>query len=250
MTIDFTEKIILITGATRGIGKEIAKCMSSMGGNLILTGTNQEEIIKLNEQCRADGITNIHYLQCDLSDSRSTDIFLQEIDKYKRIDVCVNNAGVNLVNNFTDTSFDDFIYMSHINLFGPYKILKVVGSKMMNNNYGRIVNIASIWSVITRPGRSMYTTTKNAIVGMTKTLSVEWALHNILVNAVSPGFTLTELTKNTNTKEEIMVLENMIPAKRMCQPIEQARVIAFLCSDLNTYITGQNIIVDGGYTNV
>jgi 3-oxoacyl-[acyl-carrier protein] reductase len=140
--------------------------------------------------------------------------------------------------------------MNQINLFGPYKTLKIVGNKMINNNYGRIVNVASIWSVITRPGRSVYTTTKNAIIGITKTLSVEWASYNILVNAVSPGFTLTELTKNTNTEEQIKFLENTIPAKRMCQPIEQARIIAFLCSDLNTYMTGQNIVVDGGYTNV
>jgi 3-oxoacyl-[acyl-carrier protein] reductase len=250
MKIDFTGKTVLITGATRGIGKETASCISAMGGNLILTGTKSEEIEKLNEQCKMNGITNIHYLQCDLADKQSTDIFLQEIDRYNRIDVCINNAGINLINNFTDTSFDDFIYMNRVNLFGPYKILKTVGNKMIKNNYGRIVNIASIWSVLTRPGRSMYTTTKNALVGMTKTLSVEWAFYNILVNAVSPGFTLTELTKNTNTEEQIRVLENMIPAKRMCQPVEQARVIAFLCSDLNTYITGQNIVVDGGYTNV
>jgi 3-oxoacyl-[acyl-carrier protein] reductase len=250
MQIDFTGKTILVTGATRGIGKEIAKCISATGGNMILTGTNSEEIARLNEQCKLNGITNIRYLQCNLSDSQSTDIFLQEIDKYECIDVCVNNAGINLINNFTDTSFEDFIYMNHVNLFGPYRILKVVGTKMINNNYGRIVNIASIWSVITRPGRSMYTATKNAIVGITKALSVEWASYNILVNAVSPGFTLTELTESTNTKEQIMALENIIPAKRMCHPIEQARIIAFLCSDLNTYMTGQNIVVDGGYTNV
>jgi 3-oxoacyl-[acyl-carrier protein] reductase len=250
MKIDFTGKTVLITGATRGIGKETAKCISAMGGNLILTGTKSEEIIKLNEQCKENGITNIRYLQCDLADSRSTDIFLQEIEKYNRIDVCINNAGINIIHDFIDTSFEDFTYMNHVNLFGPYRILKIVGSKMINNKYGRIVNIASIWSVITRPGRSMYTATKNALVGITKTLSVEWASYNILVNAVSPGFTLTELTASTNTKEQIAMLENVIPAKRMCHPIEQARIIAFLCSDLNTYMTGQNIVVDGGYTNV
>ena len=96
----------------------------------------------------------------------------------------------------------------------------------------------------------MYSSSKNALVGMTKTLAVEWASSNVLVNAVSPGFTLTELTKTTNTKEQLIDLENKIPARRMAQPIEIARTIAFLCSDLNTYITGQNIIIDGGYTNV
>jgi 3-oxoacyl-[acyl-carrier protein] reductase len=250
MKIDFTGKTVLITGATRGIGKEIANCISSMGGNLILTGTKSEDIKKLNEQNSADDITNIRYLQCDFADDQSTNTFLQEIDKYNRIDVCINNAGINLINDFIDTSYEDFVYMNRVNLFGPYKTLKIVGTKMIANNYGRIVNVASIWSVITRPGRSMYTATKNSIVGITKTLSVEWAPYDVLINAVSPGFTLTELTESTNTKEQIATLKSMIPAKRMCYPIEQARVIAFLCSDLNTYMTGQNIVVDGGYINV
>jgi 3-oxoacyl-[acyl-carrier protein] reductase len=250
MEINFSGKTVLITGATRGIGKEIANCMYGMGAKLILTGTKPDEIANLNEHCKINNITNIHYLQCDFADSFSTDLFLKAVDRYDRIDVCVNNAGINIINEFTDTSLDDFMYMNQINLFGPYRLLKIVGPKMIANNYGRIVNIASIWSVITRPGRSMYTATKNAIVGLTKTLSVEWASYNILVNAVSPGFTLTELTERTNTKEQIQALENIIPAKRMCQPIEQARTIAFLCSDLNTYMTGQNIIIDGGYTNI
>ena len=121
---------------------------------------------------------------------------------------------------------------------------------MKKNGYGRIVNITSIWSVITRPGRSIYTTAKFAIAGLTKTLAIELAEYNILVNSVGPGFTITELTATTNTSEEIKKITDIIPIKRMAQPIEIANTILFLCSDLNTYLTGQNIIVDGGYTNV
>jgi len=96
----------------------------------------------------------------------------------------------------------------------------------------------------------MYTASKNALVGLTKTLSIEWASKNVLVNAVSPGFTATELTNATNSIEELDKIKNIIPMRRMAEPIEIANVIAFLSSELNTYITGQNIIVDGGYTNV
>ena len=96
----------------------------------------------------------------------------------------------------------------------------------------------------------MYTSSKNALVGLTKTLAVEWASQNVLVNAVSPGFTLTELTKTTNTKEQLIELQNKIPIGRLADPVEIAKLVAFLCSDLNTYITGQNIIIDGGFTNV
>jgi len=250
MVIDFTNKTALITGATRGIGKSIADCLYEAGANLILTGTNKEEIDHLNLENKEKGIINIQFLQADFSDTKSTEVFLKKLNEYEIIDICINNAGVNKINDFNDTTDDDFEWIHDINLKVPYQILKVVGPKMIRNNYGRIVNVASIWSVITRPGRSMYTSSKNALVGLTKTLAVEWAAHNVLVNAVSPGFTLTELTKTTNTLEQLKNIESIIPAKRMAEPIEMARVISFLCSDLNTYLTGQNITIDGGYTNV
>ncbi len=250
MKIDFTGKTVLITGGTRGIGKAIADVLYSCNANLILTGTKKEEIETLNKQIEAEAIPNKHYMQADFSREDSTLSFLEELDKIEKIDVCINNAGVNKIADFENVSYDDFKWLSDINVNGPFQVLKVVGAKMLANNYGRIVNIASIWSVITRPGRSMYCTSKNAIVGLTKTLAVEWASKNIMVNAVSPGFTLTELTKNTNTKEQLDSISEIIPAKRMAEPNEMANVIAFLCSDLNTYLTGQNITIDGGYTNV
>jgi len=247
---DFSNKTVLITGATRGIGKAIADLLYESGANLILTGTKNVEINLFNEDIKAMGILNKKYIQADFFDEISTKKFLLYLNKIEIIDICINNAGVNKVNYFEDTSIEDFNWIQKINLELPYRIMKVVGPKMLKNNYGRIVNIASIWSVITRPGRSLYTTSKNALVGLSKTLSVEWASNNVLVNTVSPGFTLTELTKKTNTAEQLEEIENKIPAKRMAEPVEIARVVAFLCSDQNTYLTGQNIAVDGGFTNV
>ena len=247
---DFSNKTVLITGATRGIGKAIADLLYESGANLILTGTKDSEINLLNEDIKAKGVLNKRFIQADFSDEISIKKFLLYLNKIEIIDICINNAGVNKVNYFEDTSIEDFNWIQKINLELPYRIMKVVGPKMLKNNYGRIVNIASIWSVITRPGRSLYTTSKNALVGLSKTLSVEWASNNVLVNTVSPGFTLTELTKKTNTAEQLEEIENKIPAKRMAEPVEIARVVAFLCSDQNTYLTGQNIAVDGGFTNV
>ena len=139
--------------------------------------------------------------------------------------------------------------VQQVNVFGPRKILNVVVPKMKANMYGRIVNIASIWSVINRPGRSSYGISKNAIHGLTKALSVELAEYGIMVNSVSPGFTMTELTVRTNTPEQLEMLSKKVAARRLADPQEQANVVAFLCSELNSYMTGQNLIVDGGYTN-
>ena len=250
MKIDFSNKTALVTGATRGIGKSVADCLYDAGANLILTGTKAEDIEKLNQENIKNGKHNIQFLQADFSDAASTEIFINKLDDVEQIDICINNAGINIISDFTDTNFQDFIKLHDINFNAPFKILKSIGPKMITNRYGRIVNIASIWSVVTRHGRAMYTSSKNALVGLTKTLAVEWASQNIMVNAVSPGFTLTELTKTTNTAEQLVAIENMIPAKRMAEPVEMARVIAFLCSDLNTYLTGQNITIDGGYTIV
>lgn len=248
--INYKDKVVLITGGTRGIGKAIADCLYDYGATLLLTGTRQEQVDALNEQNQAKNIDKVTYYQVDFSSTESIDRFLTTIDKLDRIDVCINNAGINIINDFCDVSFEEFERIQKINVIAPYKILKVVGSKMVQNGYGRIVNIASIWSVITRPGRSSYTLSKNAIAGLTKSLAIEWAQYNVLVNAVSPGFTMTELTKTTNTPEELQLLESQIPAKRMAQPNEIANVVAFLCCDMNSYLTAQNIIVDGGYTNV
>ena len=250
MKLDFKDKTVLITGATRGIGKAIADCFKEAGASLVLTGTKEDEINRLNFENQENSITNIKYTQVDFSNSNSVDKFIDKIKLYDKIDVCINNAGINIINEFNETSIDEFNLINDINIKGPYQILKIVGPKMIANNYGRVVNIASIWSVVTRRGRSMYTLSKNALVGLTKTMAVEWASNNIMVNAVSPGFTLTELTKETNTEEQLEAIQKIIPAKRMAEPMEIAKVVAFLCSDLNTYLTGQNITVDGGYTNI
>jgi 3-oxoacyl-[acyl-carrier protein] reductase len=248
--MDLKGRTALVTGATRGIGKAIAEVFHAAGADLILTGTKPEEIEQLNATTLESRVSNIHYTQVDFTDEASVQNFLMMLGHLDKIDICVNNAGVNRVAKFTDTSAEDFDWINQVNLRGPYRTLKVIAPKMIEQRYGRIVNIASIWSVVTRPGRSLYASSKNALVGMTKTLAVELAPHNVLVNAVSPGFTLTELTRHTNTTKELDAIKRKIPLQRMADPNEIASLVAYLCSDLNSYCTGQNIAIDGGYTNL
>ena len=119
---------------------------------------------------------------------------------------------------------------------------------MKKQGYGRIVNIGSIWGLAGKPGRTVYAATKHGIHGITQTLAVELAPYNILINTVCPGFTLTELTYKNNSPEQIREISGYIPIGRMAQPEEQAKVVCYLAGEGNTYITGQQLAVDGGYT--
>jgi 3-oxoacyl-[acyl-carrier protein] reductase len=245
--IDLSGKTALITGGTRGIGAAIMKLFYDAGAKIICTGTSPEVIKDLNKK---NTDSRIEYLAVNFFNNKSYKLFIKELQRFDRIDILVNNAGVNRIQNNIDTDDVDYNFIMDVNVKGPYRVSREISKKMMKHGYGRIINITSIWSTITRPGRSLYTTSKFAIVGLTKSLAVEFAGNNILVNSVGPGFTLTELTCSTNSLDEQEQISSLIPLKRMAEPSEIANLVLFLASDLNTYITGQNIIIDGGYTIV
>jgi len=249
MILDFTNKTILITGATRGIGKQIADDLYKLGSNLILTGTNPDEINELNTLAKKAG-QNKKYFVVDLIKPEQVDLFISELLKFPKIDCIVNNAGINRLNHIQDVLLSDWDEMLSINLTAPFKILHAVSKLMINNNYGRVVNIASIFSKISKEKRAAYSATKFGIHGLTVGASNDLASNNILVNTVSPGFVLTDLTRKNLTTIEMDSLKNQIPAKRLAETSDISSVVIFLLSDLNKYLTGQNIIVDGGFTNV
>lgn len=245
---DFSNQYVLITGSSRGIGKETAKLFLNRNAKVILTGTAQEPNPDLIEELSKLG--NIFYESADFVSEKGINEFISRLDNYERIDVCVNNAGINLLNPIEDITDADYQKVLSVNLDAPVKISRYLAGKMKNQNYGRIVNVASIWSKITRPERGVYSITKNAIIGLTQTMGIELASSGVIVNAISPGFTLTELTKNTNTTEQLNQISKNIPINRLANPIEIGYTILFLCSKENSYMTGQNIVVDGGFTNV
>ena len=250
MRLDFSDKTVLVTGATRGIGRAIADAFQETNANLILTGTKPDEIEKLNRENQAAGLSNVRYQQVDFSDPKSLESFLGDLEKEDRIDVCVNNAGINRLNPIDEILTEDLDALLDVNLRAPFLVCRAVTKLMKAANYGRIVNIASIWSVITKPDRSIYTATKFGLAGMTKTLAAELGPSNILVNAVSPGFVETDMTASAFSAEEIRDLSAQVPLKRFAQPEEIAKVVLFLSSDQNTYLTGQNVVVDGGFVSV
>jgi len=249
MKLDFTDQVVLITGATRGIGKQIADDFYNLGANLILTGTNPEQIKKLNEATDQQK-KNITYHCVDFLDSESTTKFTDALDRYDRIDVCINNAGINRINLIEQTIIKDWNDIIAVNLTAPFMIIKKVSKIMKKNGYGRIINISSIWGHISKEKRSPYSSSKFGLRGLTVAASIELARYNILVNTVSPGFVLTDLTQKILSKKEMKDLCFQIPAGRLANPDDISPVVLFLSSSLNKYIAGQNIIVDGGFVNV
>lgn len=216
---------VLVTGASRGIGKAIASIYRSKGYSV---ETPSREIL-------------------DLADADSVAAFINTHDK-DGYDIIINNAGCNLINPIDNIIESDINQMMQVNLLSPIIILRGFVPYMKRNRFGRIVNIGSIWGAIAKPGRSVYSATKHGIHGITSTLAVELASYNILVNTVAPGQTLTELTLRNNSPEEIREMEGDIPVGRLAQPEEVARLVFFLGNEENTYITGQQIIIDGGLT--
>ncbi|MEL4307321.1 SDR family NAD(P)-dependent oxidoreductase [Joostella sp. CR20] len=247
VNISLEGKLAIVTGGTRGIGKAIAERLLVSGAKVIITGRSFIDDTDLHNEFKTDKIS---YCQCDFDNEVSFELFLNFIQSLDRVDILVNNAGINKLDLITDINMGDYDVMTKVNLKAPLFVLKAVSNLMKVHGEGRIINITSIWSSVSRPERGLYSLTKWGVAGFTKTASIELAKHNILVNAVGPGFTLTELTRKTNTIDELKALEERIPLKRLANPEEIANLVLFLASGFNTYITGQNIIIDGGYTNI
>ena len=246
MIFEFKNKTVLITGATRGIGKEIANQLAKLNANLILTGTKFEQVQKLNQERTSN---NIEYFQLNPLEKDSLKNFLKDISKYKKIDGIVNNAGINRLNYINQSKMSDYDDMLNVNLRLPFELINIISKRMIINKFGRVVNIGSIFGVISKAKRSIYSTSKFGIHGLTVGASNDLAKHNILVNTVSPGFVLTDLTRQNLSDSEMKKITEEIPIRKMANPNYISNLVVFLLSNHNEYITGQNIVIDGGFTN-
>lgn len=248
MIIDFQEQTVVVTGGTRGIGAAMVKSFLEAGANVYATGTDPEVLSALNESAKAKAQT-VSYFHLDFSSPDSVDACMEALSKLDRIDVLINNAGVNKISPIDLIAHEDWDWINTVNLRGPFVVTKRVAEKMKAQKSGRIVNIASIFGVVSKEKRAAYSTTKWGLIGFTKAVALDLAPYNILVNAVSPGFVDTELTMRILGNEGIEKLVEAIPQKRLAGAEEISKTVLFLSSDHNTYITGQNIVIDGGFTS-
>lgn len=215
----------LITGASRGIGKAI-KNLFEERGIMVYAPTRAEMNLSSNDSIR------------------------QYVEKISDVDILVNCAGINDLASIDEMSEEKLQEMIQVNLISQTMLIKYVSEKMKKNRYGRIVNFASIWCDFSKERRIMYSIAKAGVKGLTTAAAVELSKYNVLVNAVAPGFVNTEMTSQNNTPEQIEALAQALPIKRMAEPVEIAEFVYFLASEKNSFITGQTIFADGGFSCV
>ncbi|MBM7692303.1 3-oxoacyl-[acyl-carrier protein] reductase [Peribacillus deserti] len=240
------DKNVLITGASRGIGREIALEMARAGANVAVNYAGSEaKALEVVEEIRAMG-RDAFTVQCDVSNAEAVnDMVKQTAERFGSIDVLVNNAGItkdNLLMRMKEEEWDDVI---NINLKGVFLCTKAVSRPMMKQRAGRIINVASIVGVSGNAGQANYVAAKAGVIGLTKTTAKELAPRGILVNALAPGFISTDMTDKL-TEETKNLMLSQIPLARLGDPADIAKVAVFLASDDSSYMTGQTLHVDGG----
>lgn len=229
----------VVTGATRGVGYAIAEKLLKDGVEVIVTGTK-----KISSY--PHGAT---YHQVDFLDDELVDIFLDFL-KNQKIDILINNAGINKIGEFASILIEDFDKIHRVNLRAPFLICQTVIPNMKKNNWGRIVNLTSIFGNITKEYRASYSSSKFGLDGMTAALSAELSEFGILANSVGPGFIDTDMTRDILGDKGIEEIKSRIPIKRLAQVNEVASLVSWLVSNENTYMTGQNLMIDGGFSRV
>lgn len=239
-------KVALITGATRGIGKQIAITLAKEGFDIAINYRKENEDLENTKKQIEETGSKCLAVKGDVSNYEDCESFIKEvIEEYGKIDVLVNNAGITKDNLLMRMKKEDFEDVINVNLVGTFNVTKNVISYMMKARSGRIVNISSVVGVSGNAGQTNYAASKAGIIGFTKSLAKEVASRNILVNAVAPGFIETNMTDVL--KDEIKEnIAKSIPLKRMGNAEDVANVVKFLASNDSSYVTGQVINVDGG----
>ena len=239
--INFNNKRILITGATGGIGNALIKKFVDLKGSVFATGTKSEKLDLIKKQ-----FPNVKVKRFDISDHSRIEEFIEDVIlELGGLDILINNAGINMDNLSLRMTDENWKKVIDVNLSSNFLLSKYAIKKMMKNKFGRIVNITSIVGHTGNPGQANYAASKAGIIGMSKSLALEYAKKNITINCVSPGFIDTAMTMNIAEKAKLF-LTSRIPMNRLGTGDDVSNCVAFLSSDLSSYITGETIHVNGG----
>lgn len=246
---DVQDQVVIVTGAGRGIGRSIAKGFGEAGAKVVVCSRTEDELVSLKSEIEeAGGVCEV--MPCDVSQLKDIEHIVQKtVVKFGKIDILVNNAGITKKVPAKDLSIDDFQNILDINLTGVFAFAQLTGRVMIEQGYGKIINVSSVASVQGLKGSVAYAASKGGVAMLTKTLAIEWAEYGIRVNAIAPAYVetpLVEAVKESREGFEEAVI-NRTPMRRMGKTDEMIGACIFLGSEASSYITGETIFLDGGW---
>lgn len=249
MSRPLEDQVAIVTGAAQGIGKAIARQLVSSGVSVVLADIQADKVTETAAELAniGRGATTVG-LPCDVSSLEDTEVLVgQTLDQFNRIDILVNNAGIGVGNEFEDLTHDDWQKVLDVNLTGPFNCSKSVIPTMIEQEYGRIINISSMAGRnISYHGSANYTASKWGLIGLTKHMAWDLGKYNITVNAVCPGSTLTPLIESATSRGDREKTTSKIPLQRWASPDDQAEGVMYLVSESGSYVTGTVLEIDGG----
>jgi len=248
-TFDLTGKVAVVTGGGTGLGEAIAKALAEAGASIVLCGRRQEPLDKVASEIESGGGKALP-IRTDVTNVEDVNAMASEaLNAFGRVDVLVNNAGINTVKPFLELTEKEWDAVLDTNLKGCFYCCQALGKGMVEQRSGSVINVVSVFGRTGFMNISPYIASKGAIVQLTKALAVEWARHNVRVNAIAPSYFETEMAKRDIESDERVLKFNLskIPMRRGGKPHEMGGIAVFLASEASSFITGETIAVDGGW---
>lgn len=250
---DLTGKTAIVTGASSGLGVQFAKALAAQGANIAVVARRADRLERVRQEIEALGVRCIP-VQCDVSDTKAIHAMVQTVKaEFGRIDILINNAGVGTGSPAETQTDEEWRHTLGVNLDGVYYVAREVGKVMLEQNYGKIINIGSIHSSVAMQGSPItaYCASKGGVLMLSKALAVEWAKHNITVNTIGPAYFPSEMTQDVLANEGFdTVVKMYCPMGRTGQDGELDGAVVYFASDASSYTTGQYLAVDGGWTAI
>ncbi len=243
------DKVALVTGAGKGLGKSMALALSEAGAHVVVVSRTQTDIEATAKEIQENGVKSIP-LVADVTRQEDVVKMVEKVlSEFKTIDILVNNVGTYIFSHCLESSLEDWHKMLEINLTSTYLCSRAVGEHMVEKQNGKIVNVSSALGMFGAGGSSAYCASKGGVIQLTKALAIEWAKYNINVNSIAPYSMETEMTKTMLEEEKVKkAIISKIPLRRIGKPSDLSGVVVFLASKASDYITGQVIFVDGGFS--